>query len=45
MAPVFVDQWRMPIGKETRAAVRKMDWEKDGLDPAAVLKGLPTVPQ
>ena len=29
--PVFAGEWRLPITDETRAALGKLDWKKDGL--------------
>lgn len=45
LAAVFVDRWRMPLGPRTRAALKKADWRKAGLDPAAVLRTLPADPR
>ncbi len=31
LSPVFAGEWKLPIEDETRAALGKIDWKKDGL--------------
>jgi hypothetical protein len=37
---VFVDRWRMPLTKDARAALAKIDWTDEKLDPAKVIQSL-----
>lgn len=31
LSPVFAGEWKLPIEDETRAALGKIDWKKEGL--------------
>lgn len=36
LSPVFVDEWKLPLASATRAALAKIDWQKEGLTVAAI---------
>lgn len=42
LSPVFVARWRMPLNEKTQKALKAVDWSKVALDPADVIKSLPT---
>jgi lysophospholipase L1-like esterase len=35
LSPVFAGEWKLPIADETRAALGKIDWKKEGLKEVA----------
>ena len=36
LAPVFVDQWRLPVAAETRRCLAAIDWRQPGLTPEQI---------
>lgn len=36
LSPVFAGEWKMPLAEDTRAALGKIDWKKEGLTLKAV---------
>ena len=43
LSPVFAGAWKLPIAEETRAALGKVDWKKDGLTVKEVAAMVPPV--
>ena len=37
LSPLFVDQWKLPLAPDTRAALGKIDWHKKGLTVKEVM--------
>lgn len=44
LAPVFVERWRLPLGEDTRRALKEVKWDNKELTAAEVLKMLPADP-
>lgn len=44
LSPVFVDRWRLPLGKKTRRALAGIRWKQKNLTSTAVLRKMPTDP-
>ncbi len=44
LSPIFVDEWRFPMGEQTRQAMSKIPWDRVDLSAPAVLDKLPRDP-
>ena len=44
LSPLFVDRWRLPLGKKTRRALAGIRWKQKNLTSTTVLRKLPTDP-
>jgi hypothetical protein len=41
LSPVFVERWKLPLGKKSREALKGVDWKQKDLSPSAILASLP----
>lgn len=40
LSPIFVDEWKLPLAKETRAALAEVDWSDKDLEPKRLFDSL-----
>ena len=43
LSPVFAGDWKLPLAEETRSALTKIDWQKDGLTVTDVAQAVKPV--
>lgn len=41
LSPVFVERWKLPVGKKSREVLKSVDWARSDLSPSSVLASLP----